>query len=82
MQKKDKPVLDNVPVQNKAFPNDPDYTLDGPLVPVSDCPSCGSPVYGPMAVSTSGPMPTVRYSCDCAQIKTKQLGTTKEQGGI
>jgi hypothetical protein len=57
---KSKSVLDNVPVEDKAFPlNDQrDLTI------VNYCKTCGNPIYG---YDSLGPEDTIliKYSCEC-----------------
>lgn len=65
MDEKNPSVLDNVPVNNKAFPlneQHPVLTLEI----VGACPHCGAPIYGAKRVHLQQDQaPVVRYSCSC-----------------
>ncbi len=62
-----KSVLDNVPVDDKAFPLREPYQGKKPNKPkMGQCPSCGAPIYGDPSVA-AGDKPEVIYSCDCKE---------------
>lgn len=69
-EKKDKSVLDGIPVEDKAFPLHKGGTSaagcgkDPQLVIVGHCPQCGGPCYGKMTVFANEKPPIV-YSCNC-----------------
>jgi len=55
-----------VPVENKAFSRDTDYTIGDRLEVVGACPSCGSPIYGRREMGRRDEYtPPVRHSCSC-----------------
>lgn len=64
----EKSILDNVPVDDKAFPLN--KSSPGKFIPkkylaiVSDCPNCGAPIYGDKQVA-QGDSPMIQYSCSC-----------------
>ena len=74
--KKNRSVLDDVPVQDKAFPlrgkRDPGAVAEErePLEIVSACPRCGCPIYGKKRITADEPL-IVHLSCDCAQAQQR-----------
>ena len=73
MSSQDKSVLDDVPVQNEAFPLRGNVVPVGgttglesaPLAIVGSCPYCGAPIYGKKVLPSANDVPPVRYSCRC-----------------
>lgn len=71
MNSKSKSVLDNVPVEDKAFPlkkDQPHYgqaeSWQPALEVVGHCPNCGSPIYGSPRIALNA-VPQVKHSCEC-----------------
>lgn len=57
-----KSLLDNVKVEDKAFPLR--LSPPKPAFIVGHCPACGAPIYGPSSVSECE-TPVVTRSCVC-----------------
>ncbi len=84
-EEKSKPVLDGIPVEDKAFPISPlrqqMEKLSKPAKTiVGACCCCGSPIYGHPKL-LEGDEPEVVFSCKCHSVGSKQqLLSTKEEG--
>ena len=69
--KKNRSVLDDVPVEDKAFPlRGKREPCDGeaagpPFEIVGACPRCGCPIYGKKRIAANEPL-IVHLSCTCA----------------
>lgn len=68
-----KSILDNVPVDDKAFPLRKPSPQE-PLVVVGQCPTCSNPIYGKESI-TSGEDPSVRRTCKCQEWLGKRRTT-------
>lgn len=62
---KNKSVLDNMKIKEEGFPLS---TKEGSskllLGVVSQCPTCGAPIYGPTQATAGEPV-AAQYSCNC-----------------
>lgn len=84
-QMSEKSILDNRPVDDKAFPLQGGTSATGygnsNLLPiVGHCPQCGAPVYGKICV-TKEEEATAKYSCKCFRkdgIVRQNFGENKE----
>lgn len=69
MANSNKSVLDNIPVDDKAFPLCKETPHEGNILKelemISSCPSCGAPIYGLRKVIQTYVAP-VKYTCYCA----------------
>ncbi len=64
-----KSVLDHMPVHDSTFRE----AFNGGLCVVSECPTCGSPIYGKSKLLPDE-APIVKRSCKCHDACNKELG--------
>ena len=64
MKTKEKSLLDNIPVEDKAFPLNSSKPREVPLDVVSSCPECGAPIYGLKWILPNDNA-NIKYTCDC-----------------
>ena len=78
MKAKAKSLLDDVPVDDKAFPLNKSKLLESypSLDIVGTCPKCGAPIYGMKRILSNVEDPSIKYTCECRVAQQKDLKDT------